>query len=56
MENKKEPLHCVICGRNDGFRLVMRNTLMPVEFAYVICLECINKAKKRAEETQNDNN
>lgn len=49
-ENKKEPLPCIICGRFDGFRLVMCNTLMPDVPPYVICLECINKAKKKAEE------
>ena len=52
MENKKEPLTCVICGRIDCFRLVLQNTLMDLP-PYVICLECINKAEKIAEEIQN---
>ena len=51
MENKKEPLTCVICGQNNNFRLVLQNTLMPNVPPYVICLGCINKAK----EIQNKN-
>ena len=53
MENKKEPLTCVICGRIDCFRLVLQNTLMDLP-PYVICLECINKAEKMQNKNRYD--
>ena len=53
MENKKEPLLCIICGRNDCFRVVIRNR--PIGWPpYVICLECINKAEKMQNKNRYD--
>lgn len=54
-ENKKTPLPCMVCGRIDRFRLVMRNTLMDLP-PYVICLECVGKVtNKYKKEDENEN-
>ena len=42
MENKETSLPCIICGRNDCYRVAFRNNIKGWPL-YAMCLECIIK-------------